>query len=46
MSALHLLWIIPLSASFGAFTMALFVGASRADKHIYMSEDKEEKICQ
>lgn len=35
MSALHLLWIITLSASFGAFAMALFVAAARADEHIY-----------
>ncbi len=40
MSALHLLWIIPLSASFGAFVMALFVAASRADEHIYEEEEK------
>lgn len=27
MSVLHLFWIIPLSASFGAFAMALFAGS-------------------
>jgi hypothetical protein len=27
MSAWHLLWIIPLAGSFGAFTMALFAGS-------------------
>lgn len=40
MSALHLLWIIPLSASFGAVAMALLVAASKADKHIYEEEEK------
>lgn len=32
MSAWHLIWIIPLSASMGAFCMALFVAAGDADK--------------
>ncbi len=26
MNALHLIWIIPAAASFGAFALALFVG--------------------
>lgn len=29
MNALHLIWIIPLSVSLGAFVMALMVAASR-----------------
>lgn len=37
-SALHLLWIIPLSASFGLFIMALMV-AAKDDKE---REEKEE----
>ena len=40
MNALHLIWIIPLSASFGAFVMALLVAAARADEHIYEEEKK------
>lgn len=28
MNPLHLLWIIPLSASIGAFVMAVFAGAN------------------
>lgn len=31
-NALHLLWIIPLSASFGLFIMALMVAAKSGDK--------------
>lgn len=27
-SVLHLIWIIPISASFGAFMMALFIGGN------------------
>lgn len=38
-SALHLLWIIPLSASFGLFITALMV-AAKDDK--YEREEKEE----
>ena len=30
-NAWHLIWIIPLAASVGAFTMALFVAAGDAD---------------
>ena len=26
-NALHLIWIIPVSASFGAFVMAIFAGS-------------------
>lgn len=37
-SALHLLWIIPLSASFGLFIMALMV-ATKDDKE---REEKKE----
>lgn len=32
MNALHLLWIIPVSASFGCLVMALCVAAGRADE--------------
>jgi hypothetical protein len=31
-SALHLLWIIPLSASFGLFITALMVAGKNGDK--------------
>lgn len=27
MNALHLLWIVPLAVSFGAFIMAIFAGS-------------------
>lgn len=27
MNAVHLIWIIPVSASFGAFIMAIFAGS-------------------
>lgn len=38
-SALHLLWIIPLSASFGLFIMALMVAAKGDNKE---REEKKE----
>lgn len=28
-NALHLLWIIPLSAAFGVFTLALLIGGTK-----------------
>lgn len=40
MSALHLIWIIPLSAIFGMLVTALCVAASRADEHIYEEEER------
>jgi hypothetical protein len=30
---LHLLWIIPISASIGAFGLAVIVGGSNANRH-------------
>lgn len=47
MNALHLLWIIPVAGSFGAFVMALFAGSKRtaekpaAEKYerIYFEDD-------
>ena len=32
MSALHLLWIVPISMAIGAFITALLVGGTRHDK--------------
>lgn len=32
MSMLHLIWIVPLSASFGAFMMAIFTGSRSGGK--------------
>jgi hypothetical protein len=39
-NALHLLWIIPISASFGAFIMALMVAAK--DDKIENKEKEDE----
>jgi len=38
-NALHLLWIIPLAASGGAFWITLFIGSSRQNR----KEDKNDR---
>ncbi len=41
MSALHLLWIIPASGSFGAFMMALVIAGARADREMERRDKHE-----
>ena len=44
MSALHLIWIVPLAASLGYITCAILTVASMADAHAETLHDsKEEK---
>lgn len=44
MNPLHLLWIVPLSASLGYIICALLTVASNADDHAEITKDfKEEK---